>query len=595
MAEHFLTKTRVDLGRCIEVAGIPVVEQYDQLRAQLGAKIDPEAAKLFAEPLVSKGNDQAASTISWYCDRSGDGVPFGKLDPAGQQKAGAILADRLKALSVLLDDAETGPLVAASLYIGSSADIWTINGEPVLVNWGLFPESGNDAATRTAHYAATLGKFLPMDAAPPLDENERVKRPSASRASVSGASGMAAAAPMAQGGPSAAESSADGGSTDSTSDADPPPVRGPVPLVAWLPMVLMVLLFGGILAWLLVPGNRIFANDGPQPVIADQDAVLAAREINRALQSRLNDLNAALEGAVCRADGTLLMPDGLTIEGLLPPEFEKGPLQGGQVLKADTTPTLPPSPERVVLPGADGQISDTSSLLGHIDARTAMVLVGKTGSMSAGTGFFVGPDLLVTNFHVIENATEESIFVTNKSLGELKRVEIIKTLGPMRAVGADFALLRVPGVDQPFFTLRKSEDSMRLQSVIAAGYPGDLLRTDSQFRALREGNVEAVPQLTVTDGTVNTEQSLSATTNAVVHSAPISKGNSGGPLIDMCGRVVGVNTFVVQGPMRNLNFALATVDLLAFLADTPADPVVSAEACVPLVARPSAAPLAASK
>ena len=123
MAEHFLTKTRVDLGRCIEVAGIPAVERYDQLRAQLGAKIGPEAAKLFAEPLVSKGNDQAASTISWYCDRSGDGVPFGKLDPAGQQKAGAILADRLKALSVLLDDAETGPLVAASLYIGSSADI----------------------------------------------------------------------------------------------------------------------------------------------------------------------------------------------------------------------------------------------------------------------------------------------------------------------------------------------------------------------------------------------------------------------------------------------------------------------------------------
>ncbi|MGD9294783.1 MAG: serine protease, partial [Roseobacter sp.] len=74
-----------------------------------------------------------------------------------------------------------------------------------------------------------------------------------------------------------------------------------------------------------------------------------------------------------------------------------------------------------------------------------------------------------------------------------------------------------------------------------------------------------------------------------------SKGNSGGPLVDMCGRVVGVNTFVVQGPMRNLNFALATDDLLLFLQDTPADPVVSSEACVPLVARPSAAPLASSQ
>jgi S1-C subfamily serine protease len=224
-----------------------------------------------------------------------------------------------------------------------------------------------------------------------------------------------------------------------------------------------------------------------------------------------------------------------------------------------------------------------------------MVLVGTVQGMSAGTGFFVAPDLMVTNFHVIEGATPENIFVTNKSLGGLQRVEILKTLGPMREVGADFALLRVPGVNQPFYSLRQSDASMRLQSVIAAGYPGDLLRTDSQFKALRDGDVSAVPELTVTDGTVNTEQALSAVTRAVVHSAPISKGNSGGPLIDLCGRVVGVNTFVVQGPMRNLNFALATDDLLSFLADTPVNAEVSGEACVPLVARPSAAPVASKQ
>ena len=63
----------------------------------------------------------------------------------------------------------------------------------------------------------------------------------------------------------------------------------------------------------------------------------------------------------------------------------------------------------------------------------------------------------------------------------------------------------------------------------------------------------------------------------------------------MCGRVVGVNTFVVQGPLRNLNFALATDDLLAFLADTPAAPVVTGDACVPLVARPTPVPVAAGQ
>ena len=60
----------------------------------------------------------------------------------------------------------------------------------------------------------------------------------------------------------------------------------------------------------------------------------------------------------------------------------------------------------------------------------------------------------------------------------------------------------------------------------------------------------------------------------------------------MCGRVVGVNTFVVQGPLRNLNFALATDDLLAFLADTPAQAQVSDADCTPLVSRAVPVPAA---
>lgn len=575
MAEHFLTKTRIDLGRCIQVSGAGAVEKHAELYALLSAKAGPDAAKLFAEPLVSKGNDQAASTISWYSDRAGQGVPFAKLDAAGQQEVGDVLAVQLAALSGLIADDDEGLLVSAALYIGGTGDIWSVDGQPVLVNWGLMPEAGSDAGTRFEHYSKTLGPYLPLESAPPVtaQEQAQLRSDKAGISATAATTGAAAAIPSAvQAEASTQAASSEPVDPQSLQASAPPSPRGSVPLVAWLPLVLLLILFGGALAWLLTPGNRIFADDGPQPVVTDAETLLAAREINRALQARLNDLDAALEGAVCRADGTLLMPDGLTIEGL-----------------------LPPAPERVVLPAAEGQIADTSSLLEHIDARTAMVLVGTVQGMSAGTGFFVAPDLMVTNFHVIEGATPENIFVTNKSLGGLQRVEILKTLGPMREVGADFALLRVPGVNQPFYSLRQSDASMRLQSVIAAGYPGDLLRTDSQFKALRDGDVSAVPELTVTDGTVNTEQALSAVTRAVVHSAPISKGNSGGPLIDLCGRVVGVNTFVVQGPMRNLNFALATDDLLSFLADTPVNAEVSGEACVPLVARPSAAPVASKQ
>ncbi|MEM1074858.1 MAG: trypsin-like peptidase domain-containing protein [Pseudomonadota bacterium] len=593
MAEHFLTKSRIDLARCIDVSGSAAVDQYDTLFAQLSAKSGPDVAKLFAEPLISKGNDQAAATVSWYSDRTGQGVPLSKLDPAGQSEVGARLTSRLEVLHSLIDDPEIGPLVSAALYIGATSDIWSVDGEPVLVNWGLTPSEGSDPTSRAAHYARTLGTHLPMEAAPPLSESDRATRQEArvaADAAVPPVASVAASAVTPQPIAPDAARPAEHASGEEIKTPPPPP-RGRVPLLAWLPLVLLLGLFGGILVWLLMPGNRIFADDGAQPVVVDEAALRAAREVNRALELRLANLNEAMNGAVCRADGTLLMPDGLTMEGLLPPELGQGVQQGGQIVSADTTPTLPPAPERVRLQGQ----GDTATLLDHIDARTAMVLVGTAQGMSAGTGFFVASDLMVTNFHVIENATADNIFVTNKSLGELKRVEVLKTFGPMREVGADFALLRVTGVDQPFYTLRQSDASMRLQSVIAAGYPGDLLRTDAQFKALREGNIAAVPELTVTDGTVNTEQALSATTNAVVHSAPISKGNSGGPLIDMCGRVVGVNTFVVQGPLRNLNFALATDDLLAFLADTPAGADVSGQDCAPLVARPTAAPVASDR
>ena len=193
---------------------------------------------------------------------------------------------------------------------------------------------------------------------------------------------------------------------------------------------------------------------------------------------------------------------------------------------------------------------------------------------------------MVTNFHVVAKASADKIFVTNKSIGTLKRATIVKMLGPMDTKGADFALLRVADVSQPAFAVRVDDKSLRLQSVIAAGYPGDLLRTDAAFKALQSGDLSAVPDLAVTEGSVVAEQDLSDTTHAVVHSAPISTGNSGGPLIDMCGRVVGVNTFVVKGPMRSLNFALASDDLMAFLGDAPVQPRVVSGACVPLVTRP---------
>jgi len=119
-----------------------------------------------------------------------------------------------------------------------------------------------------------------------------------------------------------------------------------------------------------------------------------------------------------------------------------------------------------------------------------------------------------------------------------------------------------------------------------------MLQTDAAFARLQSGDLSAVPGLTVTDGVVNTEQRMGPETDVLMHSAPLSSGNSGGPLVDMCGRVVGVNTFVRQGRMQNRGFALSTGDLLAFLEGTAARPAVVSAPCAPVVARASVPPAA---
>ena len=166
---------------------------------------------------------------------------------------------------------------------------------------------------------------------------------------------------------------------------------------------------------------------------------------------------------------------------------------------------------------------------------------------------------------------------------------VLKAAGPLAETGADFALLRIADDSLPAFALHRPQDSLKLSQVIAAGFPGDVLEMDGDFAALRGGDLAAMPGLTVTDGIVNTEQAFGPTTRVLMHSAPLSTGNSGGPLIDMCGRVVGVNSFVRKGRLQNRGYALAVSDLIAFLDGTPAAPQIDETACAPVVLKPQPA------
>lgn len=575
MAEHFLTKTQIDLAQCLMIGDELAIEAYPALHEALKASGGDDTALIFAEPLLSRGNDQVAPSVSWYTDVQGTATPFGRLDEASQAALSAELTRRLEPLRAALGKEDSGGLLGSALHIPDINDVWSVDGTPVIINWGMLPAgSARDADTRKAHYAQTLGRFLPLAAVPPISADEtrdmaaRIPSPSPDTARDPEPVSPGVVPPVPP------------------NDPPPPAQSAPqrVPLWAWLPLLLLVLLAGIVLIWLLIPGNRIFPDMAEDREVTDEAALAAVAEANKSLEQRLAVLQNSIDGAVCEADGTLLMPDGRTIEGLLPPNPNDRTDVPGAIRPATRTAVLPPDPNRVQVPDYENP-KDTKSLLTYIEERTAMVLAPSPAGLGSGSGFFVGPDLLVTNYHVISDPGA-TVYVTNESLGSLRQAQILKTMGPFESTGGDFALLRVEGAQEPSFNVLDSPESLRLQSVIAAGYPGDLLQSDASFQQLRAGDRTAVPQLAVTDGTVSTEQDLSPRSKVVVHSAPISRGNSGGPLIDMCGRLVGVNTFVKVGPMRSLNFALSTGDLMRFLTGTGALPTVVTQNCAPQVQRP---------
>jgi S1-C subfamily serine protease len=77
-----------------------------------------------------------------------------------------------------------------------------------------------------------------------------------------------------------------------------------------------------------------------------------------------------------------------------------------------------------------------------------------------------------------------------------------------------------------------------------------------------------VPSVDLTNGEVSAIQTSNAGLKILPHTAMISPGNSGGPLADQCGRVVGIDTFedVDTSDAVHLNYALEADALAEFLA-----------------------------
>src|SRR5499427_7132964 len=157
---------------------------------------------------------------------------------------------------------------------------------------------------------------------------------------------------------------------------------------------------------------------------------------------------------------------------------------------------------------------------------------------SLGSGVIVDPaGLVVTNFHVIENADQVRV-----SLADKREFEADMVLKDSRS---DLAVLRIKAQNERFPALEFADsDALEVGDVVLA-----------------IGNPFAVGQ-TVTHGIVSalarTEVGITDYQFFIQTDAAINPGNSGGALVDLSGRLVGINTaiFSRSGGSQGIGFAI---------------------------------------
>jgi S1-C subfamily serine protease len=209
----------------------------------------------------------------------------------------------------------------------------------------------------------------------------------------------------------------------------------------------------------------------------------------------------------------------------------------------------PAAPSAVAADNADAQLQPVNSTkaLKAAEISVVRVLVVYRGfggtpldTVSMGSGFVVAPGYIVTNYHVVEVPPEASsadiYIVPHKDSGaNYQPVRLVKSW-----TEGDLALLQAPDLKIPPLKLYLSP--YKNERVVSMGYP------DVTDHLLNRAGTELLQPTDayVTQGSI----ALFASTNpdgsrvdTLFHTAPINHGNSGGPLLNECGQVVGVNTW----------------------------------------------------
>lgn len=205
----------------------------------------------------------------------------------------------------------------------------------------------------------------------------------------------------------------------------------------------------------------------------------------------------------------------------------------------------------------DGQDKGDDELHELIASVEPSVVTIEVPGIGAGSGFVVDADgIIATCYHVIEGAKTAVVKFQDGSSAD---VVGFLTVSP----GKDIALLRIKP-QRKLVALRIARDRpSKGQTVLAFGAPIGLAGTVSNgiISALRDGF-----EISGSMKELYAALGYDMEANWLQTTAPISHGNSGGPLVNKDGDAIGINTWF-RPDGQNLNFAISTVYVHRMLED----------------------------
>ena len=171
---------------------------------------------------------------------------------------------------------------------------------------------------------------------------------------------------------------------------------------------------------------------------------------------------------------------------------------------------------------------------------------------ATGSGFVIAAGTVMTNAHVVRGCTR---MTARNAAGQIVTARI-RAADP----GRDLAILTVPADFGPPLSFRETPPVQLGESVITYGFP-------------LTGLLSSGP--TLTTGSISALSGLRDNPAQFQISAPVQPGNSGGPLLDAQGNVVGIVTSKLNAAEvakmtggdipQNVNFAVKASEALAFL------------------------------